>query len=439
MPKQAGWLLGLVGLILAGFLVACGTTYNSSSDGLVVVGSVGSSLLESFTFSLTNGHIAPISNSPNDTSNQTCVLPGTPYALVLDPAGQYAYAILSGNQACGNAGSNGIASFKVNSDGTLGKPGTPVSDPNPVALAMDQSGKYLFVAEGTGVIQPPATTPTPCIAGSTQYQVCAYAIGSGGSLTPIPATFNFVLPGGYNTPNFAALAATPTTLPALVNGVQTAVCSNPGNTAPTNEFLYVADSANNAVYEFGVDMSSGTLTNPPSQSQVPTFSTGATQTGATPSGVVVDPCDRFVYVSNLQSNQISGYTLCSVVSGTSCPAADGRLNPIAGSPFSQSVGLGPGPLVVDPFGNYLYVLETRSNQVLPFSIASQSGVLTAKTAAATGQLPISMAIRGDNNWLFVTNFTSATLSQFSIAPATGALSALPPVQTDNEPWGVAVK
>ena len=50
-----------------------------------------------------------------------------------------------------------------------------------------------------------------------------------------------------------------------------------------------------------------------------------------------------------------------------------------------------------------------------------------------------MAIRGDDNWLFVANYGAATVSQFSITPATGALSLLPTIQTDNSPWGVAVK
>jgi hypothetical protein len=50
-----------------------------------------------------------------------------------------------------------------------------------------------------------------------------------------------------------------------------------------------------------------------------------------------------------------------------------------------------------------------------------------------------MAIRSDDTWMFVTNLNSASMSQYAISPATGALTAQPPVQTDNFPWGVAVK
>jgi len=70
-----------------------------------------------------------------------------------------------------------------------------------------------------------------------------------------------------------------------------------------------------------------------------------------------------------------------------------------------------------------------------------SGSVTALTPATipTGVQPKAIVIRGDDNWLFVTNYGSASVSQYSITPATGALSVLPTIQTDNYPFGVAVK
>jgi 6-phosphogluconolactonase (cycloisomerase 2 family) len=93
----------------------------------------------------------------------------------------------------------------------------------------------------------------------------------------------------------------------------------------------------------------------------------------------------------------------------------------------------------DPFGKFLYVLDTLSNQVSTFGISTVSGSLTAHGPVATGLQPTSFAIRSDDSWLFVANFNSATISQFSITPATGVLTALPVTSTDNYPWGVAVK
>ena len=64
MSKRLAWLLGVVGLVLIGLLVACGTTYNSSSDGLVLVGSQGSGLIETFSFNLSSGHASAVDNTP---------------------------------------------------------------------------------------------------------------------------------------------------------------------------------------------------------------------------------------------------------------------------------------------------------------------------------------------------------------------------------------
>lgn len=416
MSKRFGWLLGVVVLVSIGVLVACGSKYNSSSDGLVLVGSQGSGLIETFSFNLGSGSASAVSNSPGDTSGKTCVLNGIPSSLVMDPKGTYAYAIINANSSCPGS-ATGILALKVNSGGTTTAAGSLISDPNPVAMAMDAAGKFLFVAEGVGG------------------GVSVYSIGSGAALTAVPGTFTF--PPIPMVPNFVALAATPTVFPAIgVNGVQNAVCSTVGLNPPTSEFLYVVDSENNVVWEFGVDMSTGALGNPGIMTAVPSFSTDKV-----PAGIAVDPCDRFVYVSDSLTDRVSAYTICTAVSPT-CPLADGSLVPVAGSPFALSgTPNSPGQLVVDPYGNFVYVLGTLSNTINPLRISPVSGSLTALSPAtvATGSRPTAIAIRGDDNWLFVTNFNSASVSQYAITPATGALTVGQAIQTDNYPWGVAVK
>src|SRR5258708_15941796 len=131
MSKRLGWLLGIVVLVSVGLLVACGSKYNSSSSGLVLVGSQGSGLIETFGLDVGNGHIAAISNPPADTSSKTCVLGGLPSSLVVDRAGAYAYALVDGS-TCGKSGS-AIFSLKVNSDGTTTVVGNPVSFTNGTA------------------------------------------------------------------------------------------------------------------------------------------------------------------------------------------------------------------------------------------------------------------------------------------------------------------
>jgi 6-phosphogluconolactonase (cycloisomerase 2 family) len=384
----------------------------------VLVGSQGSSVIQTFSFNLNNGHVASVANSTNDTGSQTCILNGSPASMVMHPAGTYAYVIFNKSSQCPSATQFGIAIFQVKSDGTASQVGSLVSDPNPVSLAVDASGKFLFVAEGaTG-------------------GVVVYAIGSGGTLTAAGAASVKGL--ASQTPNIAAVAATPTVFPGTgINGTQNSVCSA-GNNPPTSQFLYAVDSNNYVVWEFSVDTTTGALGTPQGVSTVPSF-----VTDAVPVAVAVDPCDRFLYVSDSLHNKINAYTICTtVIANGICPFANGHLNDVSGSPFAVSGSAnGLGPLVVDPYGNNVYVLGTLSNTLSGFKISPVSGSLTALTPAtvATGANPTSIAIRGDDNWMFVTNFLSQSVSQYSITPATGALSVLPTITTDNYPFGLAVK
>ena len=63
MSKRS-WLLGLGALVLIGLLLACGSNYDASQDGLLLVGSQGSGLIETFSFTLSNGHVSAIANTP---------------------------------------------------------------------------------------------------------------------------------------------------------------------------------------------------------------------------------------------------------------------------------------------------------------------------------------------------------------------------------------
>ncbi|HME35834.1 MAG TPA: beta-propeller fold lactonase family protein [Candidatus Sulfotelmatobacter sp.] len=461
MSKRWAWLLGAVVLVLIGLLVACGSTYNASSDGLMLVGSQGSGLIETFRVSLNSGHIYAISNTPNDTSNEVCVLNGVPSSLVVDPAGAYAYTIINANSACNNPtpSTTGILAFKINSDGTTTQVGSQVaftaetvtvlettnttSAPVvPGPMVMDPSGKFLFVADrattdSNGLYVPGA--------------VSVFAIGSGGSLTEVAGSPFFTSSSpttlSQSGQDIFAVAPTPTVFPARgLNGVQNAACSDVFNNPPTLEYLYAVDQLGNQVFEFAVNTTSGVLTNPSTGISEPSF-----PTDPTPAGVAVDPCNRFVYVSDSLTNKVSAYSMCngSVTSQVNAckDLSPGALVPVAGSPFLLSGSANsPGPLVVDPYGRTLYVLGTLSNTINPLSIGQISGALAALSppTVATGIGPVSIAIRADDSWLFVANYGAGnsggnTVSQYSVTPQSGALSAEPVIQTDNYPWGVAVK
>ena len=455
MSKRFAWLLGVVVLVSIGVLVACGSSYKASSDGLVLVGSQGSGLIETFSFSLGSGHVSAIGNPPSSTASSTCALNGLPSSIVVDPAGAFAYAIINASTLCPGS-KTGILAFKVNSDGTTAPAGAPVSFAQgsvmiqgtateesvpvvPGALVMDPAGKFLFIAD-RATTDYPLHNPGLYVPGS----VSVFAIGNGGGVTEVPGSPFFTsVPAitlAQSGIDIAGVAPTPTVFPPIgLNGVQNAVCSAPGINPPTSQYLYAVDKLGDQVFQFQVDTSTGVLT--------PQLGIPPVSTDTNPVGVAVDPCNRFVYVSNSLTNKISAYTMCngSTTQSATCPALPrGWLVPVAGSPFSLVGSVSElGPLVVDPFGNNIYVLGTTSNTVSSLKISPVSGSLApvSPPTVATGLQPTSIAVRADDNWLFVTNFNGLppSVSQYAITPATGALTVQQPIPTDNYPWGVAVK
>ncbi len=466
MRTRFAWMVAVLALIVIGFLMACNAKYSSNDNGLVVIPSQGGGplvnnnqqsgpVMETFSLDLANGSTTEINNVNGPPT------PGLPTAVVLDPAGANAYVIVTENPAVPGGSMTGLAAFPIASDGKLGNAttytlnsasvqvqvqvnGVPTNETEmvpvaPVALRMDSAGKFLFVANSATSDSDDPPNPVP---GS----ISVLSVGSNGTLSEVPGS-PFVLPvNSVNLlpqlqepctiqvacPSPLALAVTPT-----IYAPQFAYCS--GAAAPTTENLYVPDSIGNVVLNYSVS-SSGTLT------LVQTDNGVGIPTGYMPDGVTVDPCNRFVYVSNglsnaATSNTVSAYTICITLTQQNCPAADFRLLPIKGSPFAVSPGEGPGPLSMDAYGNYLYVVDTASGLVSQFRVSTATGALTPLTppyVSASGGAN-SIAIRGDDSFVFVANLNPGTLSEYAINLQSGNLTPLPVVQTFNYPSGVAVK
>jgi len=391
-------------LVAAAALVACSTKYSSSDNGLIVVPSNSSAVMQSFSLDLSNGAVSQINNVNGPPTD------GIPGQVILDPAGANAYVIVSANPAV--LGSvTGIQVFPILSDGKLGTGSTPTATPNPVAMAIDSAGKFLFVANSAG--------------SAASGTITVFSIGSAGSLTEVGSASLPIVTGG-GVPSPSALAVTRTVYPQLYS-----FCSN-GQTPPTTEYLYVTDFVNDVLLNYLVS-SSGGLT------LMATATGNGVVTGTGPNGVAIDPCNRFAFVANATSNNVSAYTICNNNSTTSqgCQAQDFSLHPV-GTPIAA--GDTPGPIAVDAYGNFLYVVDTGSDQISAYRFGTATGALTAESISSTNIGPNSIAVRSDDTWVFVANATSGNLSQYAITLSTGALTpATGPVVTFNTPTGVAVK
>lgn len=159
------------------------------------------------------------------------------------------------------------------------------------------------------------------------------------------------------------------------------------------------------------------------------FSTG--KSGST--SVAVDPAGRFVYATNqfAGDNDISGFQI-------DCDS--GKLTPIPGSPFKA--GSGPSAVAIDPSGRFAYVANLGSNNVSAYTIDEKSGRLVpvAGSPFPAGTFPSAIAVDGLGKFVYVTNESSNNVSGYTINSTTGALTPISgsPFATGNSPLSVAV-
>jgi 6-phosphogluconolactonase len=384
-------------LVVASLSLWTGCSSSSSSGGGgtgdLLVATQGDRSVSSFQVDLGNGKLSAQGTSVTTGMNSV------PSAMAITPDGNTLFVA--------NNGSNDIARFMINSDGTVtgvtpNQPATTnpmVMAVDPTSLAVDSGGKFLFVAN-----QGSDNISIFSISGTTLTEVAG---------SPFPTD-----------PDPAGIAV-----------------------APSNNFLYVSNNINGTVSAYTFDSTTGALT---AIAGSPYTTTGPAAPGITPTGLAIaaassgNASGTFLYVANSGSSNVSAFVICTTVTN-SCPAADGSLTPVAGSPFSAQPG--PVAMAVAPAGAFLYVADRQANQVSSYKIAAATGVLTGTTPAniSTGFQPVSIAMPSTGEFVYVTNIGSASISSYSIVKdtngnPTGALKlADKPVITANQPAAVALK
>lgn len=188
-------------------------------------GGVSAYTIDATTGALTAVPASPFAAGPN------------PNSVVVDPSGRFAFVA---NRNSGKP-SGSVSAFTVNAaSGALAPIGTTAiaAGTEPVAIAVDPSGKFVYVANGgTG-------------GGGTGGSVSAYAVNA----------------------TSGALTAVGSPVAAGTNPVSVAV-------DPSGKFAYVANLGSHSVSAFSINATTGALT--PLGS--PTFATGLSPTGVTTS------------------------------------------------------------------------------------------------------------------------------------------------------------
>jgi 6-phosphogluconolactonase (cycloisomerase 2 family) len=379
MRMKSGWAFALAVASLALFN-SCSSSKNAiTGTGIVWVATTGDQMITTFTINESNGSNSRVGSAAPSGAG--------PSRMLMTPDRKYLFVanIDAPDPNCGAANSfcNEVRAFTVNSDGTLKALGNPVvvspaaatPQGSQVGLAVDPKGSFLFVTNqgNSGQLGQAGT-----VAGT----ISVLSISSSG-LT-LSSSASSAVPGDVagNGPSAVAVS-------------------------PAGNFLYVANQFTNTVAAFTYDTSAGTITTPPFASY---------NTGTSPAALAFSKCaggsavnsnctasdgDNLFVANSGLSNNISIFSACIEVT-PSCPVADGVLQQVSGSPVAAN-GLGPSSFIIDPVLNFVYVVDTQSNQISQFKYSPATGMLTALSPAAvsTGTAPGPGGITSDGTFVLV--------------------------------------
>jgi len=136
--------------------------------------------------------------------------------------------------------------------------------------------------------------------------------------------------------------------------------------------------------------------------------------GASPTSVAVHPNQRFVYVTNRNDDNVSGFEIDS---------ATGHLTELAGSPFGGFSE--PISVVMHPGGSFGYVLNNDGAKLHRVDIDTGTGALTLTAPIVVGANPFVVHLHPSGNFAAVVSSTDGNVSILSITPGTGALAHVP--------------
>jgi 6-phosphogluconolactonase (cycloisomerase 2 family) len=359
-----------------------------------------------------------------------------------------------------NQDDNSIVQFVIGNDGKI-YPQNTVNTPGIFPLAVAVNGTNLFVVD-TYQPLPICSNAAPC---SGSVAVLPITVGSGsppsdtlgspvanGNLTYMPLCLT-----GY-TPTYATTSSNVKIETFNCKGAESHVIVPTAiNVLGSGSFIYVTaydtTASPNAGYVFGFAVA------PPSSSAVapggfcPTGSNtipagtlppgtlcplinggGPFPAGIHPSAIASDPTGSYVYVTDMNSSHVLGY---STSSGGLTPLTNG-----AAGTNQFLAGDQPSAIVADPQFPFIYVANMQDSTVTAYSMSS--GALTSLGTYATGLEPVAIGIDpSTNHFLYTANYlangVNGSISGFELSTTAGTLlnSQNSPYNSNAQPTAVA--
>lgn len=375
-----------IGLVMATLLTACSIT---TIDYVYVASSNGISTLAADSESGALRTVGDILKSGVSS----------PVAMVVTHDYANLYVANLGTSASGGS----IIHFAIGLNGELTAKETVTLTDNPIALAVDSTGTYLYVASCV------SSATSPDLVCSSAGSLSEYAL-SKGVIGAVASAKSLSLSGVSSS--YATDILVPTGITVLANNG--------------------SNIKGNAVYVSGYDLSaynpghSTTSTANPGWVFGFTIGSGGALTaslnspyeaGVKPTAITSDPTDRFVYVTDYASNDLIGYT---ILNGST-------LNFMTTGPFKT--GNEPTAIVIDPRGNFLYVTNALDSTVSAYAITQATGNPTGATNVtgssfnSTDSQPVALVVDPAlGRFVYTANALGDSVSGFRLNATSGALS-----------------
>lgn len=331
-------------------------------------------------------------------------------------------------------GANGdVAAFTINPvTGVLTPvPGGPfLADQGPSAVAVDTNGLFAYVAnETTSDVTVFSVNQT---SGALSPLRNVVSSGTGGTSIAVSPSDQYLYVAGYGATNGSISGFTNSgsgSLTAVPNGPFSA-----GNTPfglavdPANQLVFATSAFQHFLNVYTIN-SDGSLT-----------SVNQYSTGSGPYGVAVYPlggaAGGYVYTANSAASTISGFSY----------DGSGNLTELSTSPYYPS-NTGAEGIAIDPKGQYLYVTNYGDNNITTFSIDSQSGALMVMGTVNTGFIntsnagPIAVIVDPSGQFVYVVNSLDGSVSLFTASA--GALTLVNTYATGSgvgsQPLSIAIE
>jgi 6-phosphogluconolactonase (cycloisomerase 2 family) len=382
-----------IGLLVATLLTACSLT---SIDYVYVASSSG---IQSFATDSQSGALRTV--APAVTSGVS-----SPIAMAVTSDYSNLYLANLGTNTTGGS----IVHYAVGLTGVLTVKDTLTLSDNPVSLAVNTAGTYLYVASC------PSSATSPSLVCASSGKLTEYALSSG-TIGSAAAQRSLVLTG-----SFATDVLVPTGVAVLANN-GTNIKGNAVYVTAFDQSAYnpggSTTSSANPGWVFGYTIGTGGALTATVNSPY--------QAGVKPTAIAADPTDRFVYVTDYASNELIGY---SILDGST-------LYFMTSGPFRT--GSEPSAITLDPRGLFIYVTNALDSTVSAYEITQATGNPTGSvnvTGSAfnhTDTQPVAITVDpAVGRFVYTANLLGNSVSGFRLDPTSGSLA---PTQSTPFPTG----